>query len=92
MTMTLRELVAQSNMREFDPTKELHYPVLLVKLIDPGCTAELQIENAVTGEVTRLTTTEDGDDEQVFIDALTTAFRAAWDARCRQVYDDTGSQ
>ena len=53
------KLVADLNMKEFDPTKERHLPLLIVKAVDPGCTLEPQIENAVTGEVVRLTTTSD---------------------------------
>lgn len=72
-------LVAQSNMKEFDPTRELHKPILIIKSVDPGCTLELQIENAITGEVIRLTSTEDGrSDMAVFEQAIIEAFRSAW--------------
>ena len=59
-----KALVAQLNMAEFDPECERHYPLLIIKRVDPGCTLELQIENAVTGHVTRLTTTDDPDDDR----------------------------
>lgn len=77
--VALKPLQAQLNMREFDPTKELHYTLLVVKQVDPGCTAELQIEDSQTGEVTRITTTEDpSGDQRAFEQALLTAFRKAW--------------
>jgi hypothetical protein len=44
-------------MTEFDPTSEKHMFGFLVKMVDPGCTLELQIEEA-NGTVTRLTSTE----------------------------------
>jgi hypothetical protein len=73
----MKELVAQSNMKEFDPECELHRPVLIIKAVDPGCTLELQIEDCITGKVIRLTTT-DRDDMPEFEKAILEAFRAAW--------------
>jgi hypothetical protein len=72
-----KPLVAQQRMMEFDSECEKHFPLLVVKAVDPGCTLELQIEDARTGQITRLTTT-DGDDRAVFEAALLKAFRAAW--------------
>ncbi len=58
-----KPLVAQQSMKEFDPECERHYPLITVKAVDPGCTLEFQIENALTGQVTRITTTESEDDD-----------------------------
>lgn len=81
--------VAQLNMKEFDPTKETHHPLLIVKAVDPGCTLELQIENAVTGEVVRLTTTESASgDMWEFERALLKQFRIAWAGADKKVYGD----
>lgn len=64
---------------EFDPTSEKHFPLLIIKAVEPGCTTELQIENTLTGEVTRFTTTEDpSDDEKVFATAIQIAWEKAW--------------
>ena len=66
-------------MKEFDPECERHYPLLTVKAVDPGCTIELQIECAITGRVTRLTTTDDSKtDDAAFEAAIIAAFRHAW--------------
>lgn len=74
-----KSLVAQNHMKEFDPEYELHHPLLIVKAVDPGCTLELQIENCRTGQVTRITTTDDSDtDRRAFEEALIATFRAAW--------------
>lgn len=71
--------VAHTNMKEFDPTYERHYPLLIVKTVDPGCTIELQIENSLTGEITRITSTESPDeDERVMVAKLTEVFLDAW--------------
>ena len=74
-----KPLVAEQHMKEFDPECERHLPVLIVKAVDPGCTLELQIEDCTTGKVTRLTTTEDpNQDLASFEAAVLSAFRAAW--------------
>jgi hypothetical protein len=75
-----KALVAlQKDMREFDPECEKHHPLLIVKAVDPGCTLEIQIENAVTGKVTRITSTEsEKADMEAFEAALLAAFREAW--------------
>ncbi len=66
-------------MKEFDPECELHYPLLIIKAVDPGCTLELQIENAVTGKVIRLTTTDDpSNDHRTFHQAVQEALDNAW--------------
>lgn len=77
----MKTLVAlQQNMREFDPECERHFPILVIKAVDPGCTLELQIEDAATGEVTRLTSRDDPKkDLEVFEKAVLTAFRKAWE-------------
>lgn len=49
---------ATDTRREFDPETEVHHFGILVKLVDPGCTLEVQIEER-SGQVTRITTTED---------------------------------
>jgi hypothetical protein len=70
---------------EFDPKSERHYPLLIIKAVEPGCTTELQIEDAVTGEVTRLTTTEDAaDDDMTFERAVLTAFAKGWQRYAEQ--------
>ena len=64
---------------EFDPTKELHHPLLYIKLVDPGCTYELQIES-FDGKVIRLTTTDDDtEDLELFCRTVLAAFRSAYD-------------
>lgn len=74
-----KPLVAHQNMQEFDPECEKHFPLLVVKAVDPGCTIELQIENGITGKVTRLSSTESIDrDRDAFEKALLSAFRNAW--------------
>jgi len=67
-------------MAEFDPECERHYPMLTIKYVDPGCTYELQIENGITGHVTRLTSTDDPDeDKRIFEAAVLKCFReVAW--------------
>ena len=52
--------------REFDPSAETHNFGFLVKIVDPGCTLELQIEER-SGRVTRVTSTEDADADRAFI-------------------------
>lgn len=44
--------------REFDPSTECHYQGFTIKVVDPGCTLEIQIEER-SGRVTRITTTDD---------------------------------
>jgi len=62
---------------EFDPTSERHYTVLTVKLVDPGCTLELQLEER-DGTVTRLTTGENPEyDREIFRAAAMAAFDRA---------------
>jgi hypothetical protein len=43
--------------REFNPNGETHHFGFIVKVVDPGCTLEVQIEE-VSGQVTRITTTD----------------------------------
>jgi len=75
----MKALVAHQKMKEFDPKCERHYPLLIVKAVDPGCTIEVQIENCMTGEVTRLTTGEEHDyDMALFEAAIIKAFRLAF--------------
>jgi hypothetical protein len=74
-----RKLRAQDNMKEFDPTSEQHWPLLIVKAVDGGCTTELQIENATNGDVTRVTTTDNEEfDDDEMERALQEAFQIAW--------------
>lgn len=57
-------------MAEFEPTSEKHFPLLIIKAVEPGCTTEIQIEDALTGKILRYTTTDDGDaDDALFLDA-----------------------
>lgn len=42
---------------QFEPSTETHHFGFVVKIVDPGCTLEVQIEER-SGRVTRLTTTE----------------------------------
>lgn len=70
--------MTEQNMKEFDPECEKHWPLLIVKVVDPGCTLEVQIENVVTGKITRLSSTEDASLDQVaFENALVRSFRLA---------------
>jgi hypothetical protein len=74
-----KPLVAQQQMKEFDPECERHWPLLLVKAVNPGCTLELQIENAVTGKVVRITSTEAPDCDDAYMEAaVVEQFRIAW--------------
>ena len=64
---------------EFDPTSETHHPLLIIKAVEPGCTTELQIEDARIGKVVRLTTTDrPANDDAVFEAAVVSAWRVAW--------------
>lgn len=72
-------------MTEFDPRSEKHFGLLLIKAVEPGCTTELQIENLLTGAITRLTTTDfPEDDERDFRAAVVDAFDAAWTTYCKE--------
>ena len=63
---------------EFDPTTEQHFPLLLIKAVEPGCTTEIQLE-LIDGTVERFTTTEDADrDEELFEQQIIDCFRKAW--------------
>ena len=65
-------------MKEFDPECERHWPLLIIKKVDPGCTEELQIENAETGEVVRITTTDNPAADMIkFETAILEQFRKA---------------
>ena len=83
MSKRQKPLVAQTpGMKEFDPESEKHYPLLIVKVVDPGCTLELQLEDCVSGTVYRMTTTEDEvDDRKVFRRRLDEVFDLVW-AKC----------
>lgn len=66
---------------EFDPTSERHFALLIVKAVEPGCTTELQIEDVVSGDVTRITTTDDAaTDDAAFASAVSAAWARAWTA------------
>lgn len=76
---TKKPLVAEQQMAEFDPECELHHPLLIIKVVDPGCTLELQIENVVTGRVVRLTSGENSSlDESMFVKMVSGQFLDAW--------------
>lgn len=75
-------LVAEQRMKEFDPAAERHYPLVIIKAVDPGCTMELQIEDAHMGTVTRITTTDNAEaDRRAMRNAVLDAFEAAWGRR-----------
>lgn len=79
-----KKLIAHHDgkMMEFDPRAELHNPILIVKLVDPGCTVELQIEDCATGRVLRFTTTDNRDDDvKLFSEELLKAFHTALKGR-----------
>lgn len=81
--MSEKPLVAHQPMKEFDPECERHFPLLIVKAVEPGCTTEIQIENAQTGNVIRLTTADDPKaDEQLFVTVLGRTFLHAFRAYC----------
>lgn len=74
-----KPLVAEQQMKEFDPECERHMPLLIVKAVDPGCTLELQVENVVNGQITRLTSTESVErDMASFEQVIIAQFRLAW--------------
>ena len=74
-----KKLVAHQNMKEFDPECERHYPILIIKAIDPGCTLEFQIE-CVDGLVLRDTTTEDPESDRArFLKEVVRQFNRMWD-------------
>lgn len=67
---------------EFDPTTEQHFPLLLIKAVEPGCTTEIQLE-LIDGTVMRFTTTEDADqDDKLFEEKVLDCFRYAWRHYC----------
>ena len=51
---------------QFDPETETHHFGFLVKVVEPGCTLEVQIEER-SGRVTRVTTTESQSHDDVVI-------------------------
>lgn len=74
-----KKLVAHQNMREFDPECERHFPLISIKMVEPGCTSEIQIENAITGTVQRYTTTDNPEaDLLLFEEAILSTFRTAF--------------
>ena len=81
MGAPLKPLVAEQKMKEFDPECERHQPLLIIKVVDPGCTLELQIENCKTGHVTRLTSTDSEEyDTRMFVEEIIKQFKIAWKA------------
>lgn len=82
--MSKKPLVAHQSMKEFDPECERHYPLLIIKAVEPGCTTELQIEDVRNGEVIRLTTTDNASkDIETFKTAVLQAFTKAWNNQTR---------
>lgn len=70
-------------MREFDPSSERHYPLFSVVAVEPGCTTEWQFVNHQTGEVTRITTTDNpAIDEQAFHHAALEVAKQSWKSYC----------
>lgn len=79
MDLEERLLVAEQNMKEFDPECERHHVILLVKAVNAGCTLEMQIENSLSGVVRRLSTTNSPkDDIEDFKKAVVEAFEEVW--------------
>lgn len=69
--------------REFDPKSEKHFPLLIIKAVEPGCTTELQIEDVINGDIVRLTTTDDeATDDQAFREAILAAWLKVWHEYC----------
>lgn len=62
------EKTAAETGTQFDPATEAHHFGFLFKVVEPGCTLEVQIEER-SGRVTRLTTTEDSEDDRAAIRA-----------------------
>lgn len=76
--MANKPLVAEQCMQEFDPECERHFQIMIVKLVDPGCTIELQIEICKSGKVYRFTSTDNAEqDDAVFATAVLAAFKEA---------------
>lgn len=83
-----KPLVAEQQMKEFDPECERHYPMLIVKIVDPGCTLELQIENCVDGVVRRITSTENAErDLKVMLEAISAEFVRVWNNPIRRSHE-----
>lgn len=57
ITLHVPERYGSDTQRQFEPSTETHNFGFLVKIVDPGCTLEVQIEER-SGRVTRITTTE----------------------------------
>ena len=57
---------ATDTRREFDPSTETHHFGFTVKVVDPGCTLEVQIEER-SGQVTRVTTTDNQEHDRIAI-------------------------
>jgi hypothetical protein len=66
--------------RQFEPETETHHFGFVVKVVDPGCTLEIQIEER-SGQVTRITTT---DEPHADVEVITAA---VLDALKRMVQD-----
>lgn len=66
---------AELGRGEFDPMSETHHFGFVVKSVNPGCTMEMQIEEA-DGRVTRITTTENSLEDY---HAMKVAVMAAFD-------------
>ena len=52
--------------RQFEPETETHHIAFQVKIVDPGCTLEVQIEER-SGQVTRVTTTDNQEHDRIAI-------------------------
>lgn len=77
MNIHTPEKYATDTGREFDPSTEVHHFAFTVKIVDPGCTLELQIEER-SGRITRLTTTDNPvADKLQFTAAVVGALRRA---------------
>jgi len=62
ITLYVPEKTAAENSTQFEPASETHHFGFMVKLVEPGCTSEVQIEER-SGRVTRITTTENADND-----------------------------
>lgn len=66
ITLHVPEKMAAATGAQFEPTTEVHHFGFVVKVVNPGCTLEVQIEER-SGRVTRLTTTEDQLDDHAVV-------------------------
>ena len=66
ITLHVPEKYGTDTGRQFEPSTETHHMGFIVKMVDPGCTLEVQVEER-SGRVTRVTTTESSEDDHAVI-------------------------